>query len=37
LLKRGWGEENPLLEVTVNRKEENFCPNDAQEFRLRRA
>ncbi len=32
---QGDGEQNPLVEVTVNSKEENsedFCPNYVQEF-----
>jgi hypothetical protein len=32
--RRGGG-GNPLTEVTVNSKEENFCPNYVQEFGLR--
>jgi len=38
LLLNGEGELNPLVEVTVNSKEENsedFCPNYVQEFGLR--
>jgi hypothetical protein len=34
---RGRGEQNPLVEMTVNSKEENsqdFCPNYVQEFGL---
>ncbi len=37
LLKGGGGGVNPLIEVTVNSKEENFsafCPNFVQEFGL---
>ncbi len=33
LLKRGGGSKNPLVEVTVNSKED-FCPNYVQEFGL---
>ncbi len=33
LLLKGEG-GNPLVEVIVNSKEENFCPNYVQEFGL---
>jgi len=35
LLLQGWGEVKSVsIEVTVNSKEENFCPNYVQEFDL---
>ncbi len=37
LLPKGWGEQNPLVDVTANSKEENsydFCPKYVQEFGL---